>query len=73
MVQVKGGSTKMTKLTGKSIEERYASGKRNNSFYEEEKLDKKEGEIYITEGPEVLYYIDKTSGHLKGQETTLLW
>lgn len=64
--------TKMAKLTGRIIKERYAPGKRYNSFYEEQKIDCKIGREYITGAPEMVYYIDK-NGSLNARETTLLW
>lgn len=63
----------MAKLTGRIYKERYALGKRNNSFYEEQKEDTKVGKEYITGLPEVVFYIDKRSGCLNAKETTLLW
>lgn len=63
----------MTRLTGRVYKDRYAPGKRNNSFYEEQKGDTKIGKEYITGAPEVVYYIDKNSGCLSAKETTLLW
>ena len=64
--------TKMAKLTGRIIKERYAPGKRYNSFYEEQKINRKIGREYITGAPEMVYYIDK-NGSLNAKETTLLW
>lgn len=69
---MKKEGTKMAKLTGRIIKERYAPGKRYNSFYEEQKIDRKVGREYITGTPEMVYYIDK-NGSLNAKETTLLW
>lgn len=63
----------MAKLTGRIYKERYALCKRNNSFYEEQRRDTKIGDEYLTEVPEVIYYIDKRSGCLNAKETTLIW
>ncbi len=62
----------MAKLTGCVFRERYAPGKRNNSFYEEQKNDVKIGTEYITGEPEFIFYIDKDKGCLRARETTLL-
>lgn len=45
----------MAKLTGRIITEKYAPGKRYNSFYEEQKHDRKIGKEYITGAPEMVY------------------
>ena len=63
----------MAELTGYIINERYALGKKNNSFYEEQKMDTKIGKEYITGEPEVVYYVDKKTESLNAKETTLLW
>lgn len=63
----------MAKLTGRIIKEKYAPGKRYNSFYEEQKNDRKVGKEYITGDPEMVYYIDKKTGDLCAKETMLLW
>lgn len=63
----------MAEITGHIIKERYELGKKNNSFYEEQKLDTKVGKEYITGEPEVVYYVDKKTGCLNAKETTLLW
>lgn len=62
----------MAKLTGRIIKEKYAPGRRYNSFYEEQKFDRKIGNEYITGSPEMVYYIDQ-NGNLNAKETTLLW
>lgn len=63
----------MARLTGRIYKERYALGKKNNSFYEEQKGNTKIGDEYLTGVPEVIYYIDKRTGRLNARETTLLW
>ncbi len=63
----------MAELTGYIIKERYALGKKDNSFYEKQKTDTKVGKEYITGEPEIVYYVDKKTGRLKAQETMLLW
>lgn len=63
----------MAKLTGYIIKERFAPGKRYNSFYEEQKIDRKIGSEYITGTPEIVYYIDRKTDKLCSKETMLLW
>lgn len=63
----------MAKLTGKIIKEKYAPGKRTHVYCGEQKNDKKVGKEYITNAPEMVYYIDKKTGDLCAKETMLLW
>lgn len=63
----------MAKLTGRIVRERYAPGKRFNSFYEEQKNDPGVGSEYITGAPETVYYVDKITGNLCAKETMSLW
>lgn len=62
----------MAKITGHIIKEKYAPGKRYDSFYEEQKNDRKVSKEYITRALGTVCYIDKKSGDLCAKETMLL-
>lgn len=64
----------MARLTGHIIEEMYASGKRENSMYQEQRLGAKLANTHIdgSIGAEIMYYVDKNTGSLKMKNTCLL-
>lgn len=64
----------MAKLTGRIYKEKYRqTGKSvTNSFYEIQRNDKGIGDEYLTQQPEVIYYIDKQTEKLSAKETTLI-
>lgn len=64
----------MSKLTGRIIDERYASINKENSFYQEQNLKINTINIYnnYNSEKEILYYADKNTGKLKMKTTHLL-
>lgn len=64
----------MGKITGCLIKERFKSGIRKNSFYQEQRLESPTGKLYPidTSKPQTMYYIDKKTGQLKAKSTLLL-
>lgn len=64
----------MAKLTGRILEEKYAPGKRENSFYQEQRLGTKMVGTHTDSSSEaeILYYVDKNTGSLNMKNTWLL-
>lgn len=63
----------MAVLRGYIYKQRYKpSCVKHHSSWEIPELHSTVGDEYITNVPEVVYYIDE-KGHLCGKETTLLW
>lgn len=63
----------MAKLTGRILEEKYAQGKRENSFYQEQRLGSKMVTPHSDRdlGLDILYYVDKDTGSLRMKNTYL--
>lgn len=72
-VKIIGGIV-MARLTGRILEEKYAPGKRENSFYQEQRLGTKMVAVETERNEEwgILYYADKNTGSLKMKNTYLL-
>ena len=65
----------MANLTGQIIYEKYSSGSRKNSFYQEQRLGTEMADMHMdtdSRDTDIMYYADKNDGHLEMKNTYLL-